>query len=958
MPASRHVLILLPPDVLAVPEQRLRRLPPQGAALVAALCGDLGLSVRVVDLERSAVALPLDDPSGLLCDDARLWSAARGPGAPEAEALVEQLVARVGDLAADAVLLSLERHTQLAVAALLGVALKRRTGRPVALGGQGGGTFAARLAAEGVVGVDVATAARTPGEVRAIVRELVAVGPGRMASAIEPLAAVEAPPSEGWPLPDFGVYDLSAYRQALPGDDPARGTLVLPYTPSFGCAFRCAFCQDPQAQAAQPAAKVVADLAALGERWGARDFLFLSCQLNRDGSAVARAVAEAGLDVRWSDSWRVAPSPAGVFEVLARGGCVGLTFGVESASRRVLQRMRKGHRPEEASRVVREAAAAEIFTRVNLLPCFPGETASDLASTLEWVRANGPFIDDLAPSSFYLDADSPIGRDPGRFGLRPRGARELSGEDRFRKSPRAATYDEVGGLSWEEREATLRPAEEALRAAWHGSRGALPTGDLDAVSMLLLRRRHATRDAAFRELAERRRPGVVTRVPGPLAPDRASLVGRLTAFFPPALRTGVAIERVLGALLVRFADAEGRVHVLEATRAAGELAGVSWAYRDPDGSGGAARFVGSYRRLFARFAPLASEVAALLDAPLDLTGTPGAALPTTPHVFEADLVAAALSAPAGPSRDAAVRALVERLALPAAPARFFLSLENPCDQSCEFCGLPATRVVVRPHPERFPPGRDLIDSGAIDAFVAALGARPAFTGLCLTGYDWTLHPRVDALLDRLERGPRLALELYGPSTRLADAAFGERALALPGLVEVRLTLHSPTPAAHDAVSRTPGSGARVLEVIRRARGRGVAVRVNAVLTRRTALGLGDLLAWAGEQGLRLSLLAFLPDRGVATFDGRSLLLPWSEVRAALDGDPPLAEAAIEELIAVPACAVPPPLRKRLSVAWNSPLGEGTCFAAACDGCRLRSGCVGVARLYADAWGDDGLAPER
>jgi radical SAM superfamily enzyme YgiQ (UPF0313 family) len=38
---------------------------------------------------------------------------------------------------------------------------------------------------------------------------------------------------------------------------------------------------------------------------------------------------------------------------MAKAGCIGLTFGVESASDRVLKRMRKGHTSVQATRVVR-----------------------------------------------------------------------------------------------------------------------------------------------------------------------------------------------------------------------------------------------------------------------------------------------------------------------------------------------------------------------------------------------------------------------------------------------------------------------------------------------------------------------------------------------------------------------------------------------------------------------------
>jgi MoaA/NifB/PqqE/SkfB family radical SAM enzyme len=972
MSAARHALLVLPPDPWALADQRAGRLPPQGAALVAAVCAGAGLTVRAVDLSLSVERAPLDDPTDLLHDDERLWAAARGESDPVSDALVEALLVRMGDLRADLLLVSLERHTQLPLAALLACAFKRRTGRPVAVGGSGAGSFAARLAAAGVVGVDVASAASTPGEILAVLDALSGLAPGRREPAFEPLGGPRELSSDGWPLPDFGIYDLAAYREGLSSDGGAPAPLVLPYTPSFGCAFRCAFCQDPQPQAAQPARKVAADLAALGERWGARDFLFLSCQANGSGAALARVLREEGQDVHWSDSWRVTPSPPGVFDELAAGGCVGLTFGVESASRRVLQRMRKGHRPADATRVVREAATAGLFTRVNLLPCFPGETAAESAETVDWVRANAAFVDDLAPSSFYLEPDSPLGREPGRFGLVVRGARELSGDDRFRKPAGVLAYDEVGGLSWEERQATLAPAEEALRAAWTAARGERSrTGGLDPVSMLVLRRRFATREAA---LAAPVAPGAGARqeTRGGAAPELASLRRRVADALPPELRDGAQVQLEERALVVRFHDASGAPHVLEARlrdespEAVVRGPWLGWSYREPGGPGSAERFVGSYRRLFARWASLDADLAAVLrsSGPAPSAAPPASPVPSpgeeraTPHVGEAELLAVALSAPPGRARSATVASFVSGLAARGQPLCLFLSLANDCDQACEFCDRPARRAAAGSSAEVPAGGPDLVDSGAFDALLEALAGRGPGAELCLTGHDWALHARIDALLARLARSPAPRLSLYGPSTRLADEAFAARVLAVPGLAEVRLSLHAAEPGTHDLVSGTPGSGARVLAALGRLRARGVAVRVNAVLTRRTVAGLPGLLALLAREGVAGSLLAFRPDAGPVPFDGRDLLAPWSAIRDALE---PFAkpEAGLAlELIGLPACAVPPALRARQSHAWNSAEAEDLVFPAVCDGCGLRTMCGGVSKLYAQTFGGEGLRPVR
>jgi hypothetical protein len=235
-------------------------------------------------------------------------------------------------------------------------------------------------------------------------------------------------------------------------------------------------------------------LAALSERWQTREFLFFDTQINLHARSLAQALIDARLDLRWSDSYRVRPSEPGDLEIMARAGCASLTVGVESASERVLKAMVKGHKPEHATQMIRLAHENEILLRVNLLGGYPGETPRDFQETCDWVRENALAIDDLAPSSYYLTADSPLGRKPERHGIRIRGPRALQHEGKFRKSPDSLMYDEIDGLTWEQREPLLEQAEDSLRKAWLAGRGSLGKfGGLSPSTMLALRRRFSTK---------------------------------------------------------------------------------------------------------------------------------------------------------------------------------------------------------------------------------------------------------------------------------------------------------------------------------------------------------------------------------------------------------------------------------------------------------------------------------
>jgi radical SAM superfamily enzyme YgiQ (UPF0313 family) len=117
-------------------------------------------------------------------------------------------------------------------------------------------------------------------------------------------------------MPDFSIYDLDRYCRdplapELAADAPYAGqlgrTLVLPYHFAFECQFSCAFCQNGGTQENKPVDEVVRDLARLSERWETREFVFFDTQINLLAPALSQALLAAGLDLRWSDSYRVRP---------------------------------------------------------------------------------------------------------------------------------------------------------------------------------------------------------------------------------------------------------------------------------------------------------------------------------------------------------------------------------------------------------------------------------------------------------------------------------------------------------------------------------------------------------------------------------------------------------------------------------------------------------------------------
>ncbi|MRG94997.1 B12-binding domain-containing radical SAM protein [Polyangium spumosum] len=514
VPRPRDVLFVLPPDFSAPEAHLVFRFPPLGPAVVAASMASLGLVGRAVDLALDLVKAPLDLDVAPLVAPALVERHLAGERDARIDVVMDGIFERLDEpgRGVDLVAVSIDRGSQVPFVAVLTCEMKRRWGKRIIVGGVAVEHLRALLETSGAIGADIVTNASTPAQIRRAFAALLDLPEHRRGGPLEPNTEIvtlvrggmrKAPSPADWPAPDFSIYDLDLYRRDIVRAEGAtypayRGelgaSLVLPYFFTFECQFSCAFCQTGGTQEHKPIDQVVRELAELSERWQTREFLFFNAQANLLAAELSRALLAARLDLRWSDSYRVRPSEPGDLELMARAGCAGLTIGVESASARVLKAMVKGHRPEQATEMVLEAHRHEIMVRVNLLSCFPGETRAEFEETRDWIRQNAFAIDDLAPSSFYLTADSPIGRKPERYGVRVRGPRSLEGEGRFRKSPDSLMYDEIGGLTWEERAPMLEESEMMLRSAWlegRASRGGL--GGFSPSSMLGLRRHFETK---------------------------------------------------------------------------------------------------------------------------------------------------------------------------------------------------------------------------------------------------------------------------------------------------------------------------------------------------------------------------------------------------------------------------------------------------------------------------------
>jgi radical SAM superfamily enzyme YgiQ (UPF0313 family) len=113
--------------------------------------------------------------------------------------------------------------------------------------------------------------------------------------------------------------------------------------------------------------------------------------------------------------------------LLAESGCVAVSGGLEVASDRLLELMKKGVTVEQVARVTRAFTDAGIMVHAYLMYGFPTETAQDTVDALERVRqlfAAG-CIQSAYWHRFTATAHSPIGLSPASYGITLRTPQEI-----------------------------------------------------------------------------------------------------------------------------------------------------------------------------------------------------------------------------------------------------------------------------------------------------------------------------------------------------------------------------------------------------------------------------------------------------------------------------------------------------------------------------------------------------
>jgi radical SAM superfamily enzyme YgiQ (UPF0313 family) len=163
-----------------------------------------------------------------------------------------------------------------------------------------------------------------------------------------------------------------------------------------GCPFACTFCSTNdffrRNFRLKSPARMIADIASLKTEYGLDYFSLVHDMYTIDRKKVVafcEAILASGEKFTWGCSARTDCIDDELLELMARAGCTGIFFGIETGSQRLQEVINKKLDLAEAVQRIACADRHGIKTTVALIAGFPEETRDDLRDTLHF------FIDSL-----------------------------------------------------------------------------------------------------------------------------------------------------------------------------------------------------------------------------------------------------------------------------------------------------------------------------------------------------------------------------------------------------------------------------------------------------------------------------------------------------------------------------------------------------------------------------------
>ena len=215
------------------------------------------------------------------------------------------------------------------------------------------------------------------------------------------------------PYPKFEEFNLSLYT-----------TNELPVLLSRCCIGRCSYCIDylmsKRFRSKKPEL-VVEELEFLSRKYKTKYFAFNDLLINgnlKQLEKICDLIIEKGLKIFWHGYAMIRRDMSDkLLKKMKEAGCVSLHYGFESGSNKILKLMNKYYTAEDAEDLIRRTKKAGIGVVINIIVGFPGESEKEFQETINFIRRNHEFIDEVGNvSALFVMDKTDLQKNPKKYG--------------------------------------------------------------------------------------------------------------------------------------------------------------------------------------------------------------------------------------------------------------------------------------------------------------------------------------------------------------------------------------------------------------------------------------------------------------------------------------------------------------------------------------------------------------
>lgn len=188
-----------------------------------------------------------------------------------------------------------------------------------------------------------------------------------------------------YPFPDFDLINIKNYQLFIPIKGKPKS---IPIISSRGCPFRCSFCAAKETNYGRIRFRsinnIIEELKILLSKFPNYHIFIYDDHFLLDKKRIlefCRKVKEKNLNFKWACYARVDSIDEEIIKAIKEIGCVMVSFGIESGSRKILKKMNKKITPFIILKAVRLVKKYGISARGSFVFNYPEESILDILKT-------------------------------------------------------------------------------------------------------------------------------------------------------------------------------------------------------------------------------------------------------------------------------------------------------------------------------------------------------------------------------------------------------------------------------------------------------------------------------------------------------------------------------------------------------------------------------------------------